>query len=128
MKKGYYLSGIDSNSKCLKCLSTCEECESLNVCTKCKEGLILNKDSCVTCLSLNEGCEECSQINNKCKKCYNNKMLKYELTNNHKCKKKMKMKIIIIIKIKTKLIYNLKDLIVMKKKIIKLILNHILFY
>ena len=87
-KKGYYLSGIDSNSKCLKCLSTCEECESLNVCTKCKEGLILNKDSCVTCLSLNEGCEECSQINNKCKKCYNNKMLKYELTNNHKCKKK----------------------------------------
>ena len=86
-KKGYYLSGIDSNSKCLKCLSTCEECESLNICTKCTEGLILNKDSCVSCLSLNEGCEECSQINNKCTKCYNNKMFKYELSN-HKCIKK----------------------------------------
>ena len=84
-KKGYYLSGYDNNSKCVKCLSTCEECESLNICTKCKDGLILNKDSCATCLSIYEGCEKCSD---KCDKCYNNKIFKYELNNDYKCIKK----------------------------------------
>ena len=84
---GYYLSGIDNNAKCIKCISTCQKCESLNKCTKCKEDLILNDGNCVSCLSLNEGCEECSKINNKCTKCYDNKILKYILKDN-KCVKK----------------------------------------
>ena len=57
-KKGYYLSGIDNNSNCAKCLLICEEYVLLNIWTKWKDRLILNKDSCITCLSVNEGCEE----------------------------------------------------------------------
>ena len=88
---GYYLSGIDNNSKCIKCLSTCEICDSLNKCKKCKKGFILNNGICASCLSLNEGCEECSEKFNKCNKCYNNALLKYELKEN-KCIQKLEEK------------------------------------
>ena len=85
-KEGYYLSGIDKKSKCIKCLSTCEECNSLNKCTKCKKDFILNKGSCVSCFSINEGCKECSQYNAKCTRCYNDNSFNYIL-NNNKCQK-----------------------------------------
>ena len=91
-KKGYYLTGIDNNSKCVKCISTCEECDSLNKCTKCSDGLILdvNDYSCVSCFSLNEGCQECNK-HGKCTKCYDDKDFKYKLKDD-KCVKKEEKK------------------------------------
>ena len=55
-EKGYYLSGIDEDSKCIKCLSTCQECESIDKCIKCNDGLFLNKGSCDSCLLYIDGC------------------------------------------------------------------------
>jgi len=80
-EKGFYLSGIDKDSKCIRCLSTCEECKSINKCTKCNDGLILNNGSCDSCLLHIDGCEQCSKIN-KCDKCYNNNLLNYKLNGN----------------------------------------------
>ena len=85
-QKGYYLSGIDEDSKCIKCLTTCQECESINKCTKCNDGLLLNNGSCDSCLLYIDGCEECSEID-KCNKCYNNSLLNYILNNNKSCEK-----------------------------------------
>jgi len=84
--KGFYLSGIDKDSKCIKCLSTCKECESINKCTKCNNGLLLNNGSCDSCLLYIDGCEECSEIH-KCNKCYNSSLLNYKLNNSGLCEK-----------------------------------------
>ena len=90
-KKGYYLSGIDKESKCIKCLSTCQECESMNKCTKCNEGLLLNNGSCDSCLLHIDGCKECSQID-KCQKCYESKFLNYKLNESNLCEKEKEEK------------------------------------
>ena len=87
--KGYYLSGIDEDSKCIKCLSTCKECESINKCTKCNDGLLLNSGSCDSCLLYIDGCEKCTEID-KCNKCYNTSLLNYILNNNKLCEKQKK--------------------------------------
>ena len=41
--ESYYLTGVNDDTKCSKCLSTCETCESLNNCNddnKCGDGFI----------------------------------------------------------------------------------------
>ena len=93
-EKGFYLTGIDKDSKCIKCLSTCEECESINKCTKCNDGLLLNNGSCDSCLLYIDGCEKCSGIG-KCDKCYNNNLLNYKLNNNLCTKQNVEKKEII---------------------------------
>ena len=98
-EKGYYLSGIDKNSKCIKCLSTCEECDSINKCTKCNDGLILNNGSCGSCLLYIDGCEQCSGID-KCDKCYNSNLLNYKLNNSKLCEKQNEQKKEVQIKLK----------------------------
>ena len=84
--KGYYLSGIDKESKCIKCLPTCQECESMNKCTKCNEGLLLNNGSCDSCLLYMNGCKNCSEID-RCQICYSSKLLNYILNNSKLCEK-----------------------------------------
>ena len=70
------------------------KCESLNKSIKCKDGLLLNNENCISCLSLNEGCEKCNELG-ICSKCFNNKILNYILNNDNKClneeNKKMKL-------------------------------------
>ena len=71
---GYYLS-----DKCYKCFPICENCESLNNCTKCKTGYVLQNNSCISCFNKFMGCEKCSE--SSCNKCYNNSFFQYELSN-----------------------------------------------
>ena len=85
-ENGFYLSGIDEDSKCIKCLSTCQECESINKCTKCNDGLLLNNGSCDSCLLYIDGCKKCSEID-KCSECYNSNLLNYTLNSSKLCEK-----------------------------------------
>ena len=61
-ESGYYLE----KKRCNKCEEECTTCESKEVCTSCKEGLILKDKECYH-LSIVQHCIKAS--NNKCSQC-----------------------------------------------------------
>ena len=70
---GYYL---DDYNNCIKCLPTCNDCQSLNNCSNCGEGYQKSDNGCVSCFAIKEGCEKCSDKG--CDACYQNSIFTYE--------------------------------------------------
>ena len=83
-KNGTFYNEEDNN--CIKCQSTCEECESKDICTKCKKGYVLKDNKCISCFAAFEGCQNCTQ--NKCTNCYSNSLFQYSLIND-KCENEL---------------------------------------
>lgn len=69
--KSGYLINKDINT-CSPCASNCYECaETLDTCTKCKQGTFLSSGICLSC---SEGCTSCTS-KNYCQKCGLNKVM-----------------------------------------------------